>query len=133
MTHVVGPGETIASIARRYSVSADALARANRTKLRRWQTPKRGGPSVRSDKRTLPLVAAPAQTTWIDKKGTSRTANASPHTAGRAMDVGAPDRRAGVRLERDREVLARLAGSRRTRAKCHPGTAHASAAALPPV
>jgi len=41
-----------------------------------------GGPSVSSDKRTLPLVASPAQRTWKGK-----AANASPHLAGRAMDV----------------------------------------------
>jgi hypothetical protein len=50
-----------------------------------------GGPAVKSDERTLPLVAAPAQTTWTDKEGKSRTANASPHIAGRAMDVDAAD------------------------------------------
>lgn len=50
-----------------------------------------GGPGVKSDERTLPLVAAPAQTTWTDKQGKSRTANASPHIAGRAMDVDAAD------------------------------------------
>ncbi|WP_222271582.1 LysM peptidoglycan-binding domain-containing protein [Modestobacter marinus] len=50
-----------------------------------------GGGRVKSDARTLPLVASPAQTTWTDKKGGSRTANASPHIAGKAMDVDAPD------------------------------------------
>lgn len=50
-----------------------------------------GGPGVASDKRTLPLVASPKQTTWTDMKGKTRTANASPHIAGRAMDVHASD------------------------------------------
>jgi len=41
-----------------------------------------GGPGTKSDARTLPLVGSPVQAVW---KG--RTANASPHLAGRAMDV----------------------------------------------
>jgi len=41
-----------------------------------------GGPGTSSEDRTLPLVASPMQKTW---KG--RDANASPHLAGKAMDV----------------------------------------------
>jgi len=41
-----------------------------------------GGPGTKSEDRTLPLVASPVQAVW---KG--RTANVSPHLAGRAMDV----------------------------------------------
>ena len=41
-----------------------------------------GGPGTSSEDRTLPLVASPMQKTW---KG--RNANASPHLAGKAMDV----------------------------------------------
>lgn len=50
-----------------------------------------GGPGVDSDDRTLPLVGSPVQSTWTDQQGTVRTANASPHLAGRAMDVDAAD------------------------------------------
>lgn len=46
-----------------------------------------GGPGVKSDKRSLPLVASPAQRVWKGKDGKERKANASPHIAGRAMDV----------------------------------------------
>jgi hypothetical protein len=53
-----------------------------------------GGPGVKSDERTLPLVAAPAQTTWVDRLGKTRTANASPHIRGKAMDVDAADLKA---------------------------------------
>jgi hypothetical protein len=50
-----------------------------------------GGPGTATDARTLPLVAAPVQTTWADANGRVRTANASPHIAGRAMDADAAD------------------------------------------
>ena len=45
-----------------------------------------GGAGVPSDKRTLPLVAAPANTTWKGK-----AVNASPHLIGKAMDVSGLD------------------------------------------
>jgi Domain of unknown function (DUF4157) len=45
-----------------------------------------GGPSTKSEDRTLPLVGSPVQATWKGRK-----ANASPHLAGRAMDMQGGD------------------------------------------
>jgi membrane-bound lytic murein transglycosylase D len=105
-THKVRRGETLSSVARRYGVSASALARANKlrttAKLRIGQTLRIPGSSTAVAEKSATAAKAAASTAAAKPKSQSAAAKsaARSHTVKRGETLSSIARRNGVRLDR---------------------------------